>query len=65
MSCYERINSPRTLTPQMFRFQYDQDKRRWVRTVSRYRGGNIDDSDLDELNEFLNSETDEGDSNEE
>ena len=48
----------------MFRFQYDQDKRRWVRTVSRYRGGNIDDSDLDELNEFLNSETDEDESDE-
>jgi hypothetical protein len=64
MTCYERIASPRTINPQMFRFQYDQDKRRWVRAVSWYSGGNIDDSDLNELNEFLNSETDEGESGE-
>ena len=48
----------------MFRFQYDQDKRRWIRAVSWYRDGKIDDSDLDELNELLNSETDEGESDE-
>jgi hypothetical protein len=64
MSCYERITSPRRCTPQMFRFQYDQDKRRWVRAVSWYRDDKIDKSDLDELNEFLNSETDEDESDE-
>ena len=49
----------------MFRFHYDLDKRRWIRTASWHRERDkIDDSEFDELDEPLDLETDEGESDE-
>jgi hypothetical protein len=65
MTCYERISPGARRTPQMFRFHCEQDERRWVRRASWYREcDKIDDSEFDELDEPLDLETDEGESDE-